>query len=343
MSEPSKAKANPPTMHEVAEEAGVSIATVSRVINGNRPVSDKLEQRVRDAMRKLHYHPSSVARSLKVQESRLVGVLIPILEHPAYSRMASSVERSLFDNGYRGLVCNSEENEERENAYIEMLLRQRVDGIIINTSARNPAYLRELDKNDVPIVLFDRMIADVACHQVFCDNTHGGYTAVEYLAGLGHRRVGVIAAPAYPEPIKRRMEGVRQAMQDYGLDNDPALVKIGDSQMFDMGYAATRELLSLKERPTAIFALTDVTAVGVMHAARELGVRIPDELSIMGYDNIPIASYMLPPLTTIAQPLVEMGATAVDLLLKSIHNPGTPPEKAVLGTRLVVRESTAEP
>lgn len=332
-----------PTMNEVAQEADVSVATVSRVVNGSDGVSEKLEQRVIRAMKKLHYHPSSLARSFKKQESMLVGVLIPILEHPAYSRMASAIEKTLFDNGYRGLICNSEEDESRENAYIEMLLRQRVDGIIINSSARSPQYLTDLQSNKMPIVLFDRSIEGLKCDQVFCDNSQGGYRAIQHLVELGHQRIGVIAAPMYPEPITRRLGGARQALAEFGCDPDPELIVTGDNQLFEMGYESARHLLSLPQRPTAIFALTDVTAVGVMHAAAEMNIRIPDELSVIGYDDLPVAGYTLPPMTTIRQPLVEMGNTAVRLLMKSIQQPMTPPERKVLSTRLVVRHSTSAP
>ena len=332
-----------PTMHEVAKEAKTSIATVSRVINGNRPVSPELEKRVRAAMKKLHYHPSSLARSLKTQQTRLVGILIPLLEQPSYTRMASGIEQTLFEQGYRGMICNSEEDESRENNYIEMLLQQRADGIIINSSARNPEYIAELEKNNVPIVLFDRSIAGLDCNQVFCDNSRGGYTAVEHLAKLGHKRVGLIAAPTYPEVIQRRLQGALQAIRDYDLDDDPNLVLTGDTQMFDMGYEAGVKLLQLENRPTAIFALTDVTAVGVMHAANELGLHMPRELSIIGYDDLTIAGLMIPSLSTVRQPLLEMGQTAAELLIKSINDPDLSPEKVVLETRLVVRESTAPP
>ncbi|MEM6530403.1 MAG: LacI family DNA-binding transcriptional regulator, partial [Chloroflexota bacterium] len=316
---------------------------VSRVINGNRPVSKHLEKAVHRAMKKLHYHPSSLARGLKMRQTMLVGILVPLLEHPAYSRMASGVEKSLFERGYRGVICNSEENEDRENKYIEMLLQQRVDGIIINTSARNPEYLTELQKNHMPIVLFDRTVEGVDCHQIFCDNSRGGYSGVEYLAQLGHKRIGLIVAPAYPEVIQRRLDGAMEAMRDYQMDEDPELIQIGDNQWFEMGYEAGTRLLQMKNPPTAVFSLTDVTAVGVMHAAIDMGVRVPDELSIIGYDDLPIASYTMPKLTTVRQPLLEMGEMAVNFLMKSIENPGVLSERAVLQTRLVVRQSTAPP
>jgi LacI family transcriptional regulator len=333
----------PPTIKEVAKAARVSIATVSRVINGVDGVSSKLEQRVQAAMEKLHYHPSMLARNFKSQETRLIGVIIPILEHPAYSRMAAAIERRLFGYNYRALICNSEEDEERENAYIEMLMRQRVEGIIIDSSARNTQSLVELKENNIPIVLFDRMLPEIPCNQVFCDNSLGGYTAIKYLAELGHRRIGVVAAPTYPEVITRRIRGTREAIADFGIDDDPELLVTGDTQLFDMGYQAAQYLLQLKVRPTAIFAMTDVTAVGVMHAAAEAGLKIPDDLSVIGYDDLPIAAYMIPPLTTIAQPFSEMAETAIELLFKQIKNPELLPERAVLPTRLVVRATTAPP
>lgn len=329
-----------PTMNDVAKEAGVSVATVSRVINGTDGVSKKLQQRVERAMEKLHYHPSSLARSFRQQKSMVIGVLVPLLEHPSYSRMASAIEKKLFTYGYRAWICNSEEDEERENDYIEMLLRQRVDGIIINSSARTPQYLSELQENGIPIVMFDRILNDFECNQVFCDNSLGGYTGIRHLVELGHKRIGVVAAPSYPEPIIRRIQGTRDAIKEFGIDDDPQLLVVGNTQLFDMGYNAARKLLNLSQPPSAIFALTDVTAVGVMHAAAELGLRIPDELSVIGYDDLPIAQYVLPPLTTVAQPIIKMGEIAVDLLLKQIENPDLKSERAVLPTQLVIRKST---
>lgn len=330
-------------MHEVAEAANVSIATVSRVINDSGGVSVAVAERVREAMKALNYHPSSVARSLKVQRSMLVGVLVPFLDHPSYSRMALAIERSLFDQGYHALICNAEEDEARERAYIEMLLRQRVEGIIIDTSARSFDGLIELQKNHVPIVLFDRIVNTIQCNQVFCDNSLGGYTGIQHLAELGHRRIGVIATMSYTETMMRRVAGTRQAIDAYGIDADPALLIQGDTQLFDMGYNAAKHLLQLDPPPTAIFALTDVTAVGVMHAAAEMGLHIPDDLSVVGYDDLPIASYTIPPLTTVAQPIMQMGETASAVLIRHIENAELPPERVVLPTQLVVRATTAPP
>jgi LacI family transcriptional regulator len=328
-------------MQAVAKEARVSIATVSRVVNGDGGVSKELERRVQKAVKKLRYHPSSAAQSLAKQRSMLVGIVVPLLEHPYYSRMASVIERRLFDCGYRAFICNTEEDEDRETAYIEMLLRQRVEGIIIDSSARNARSLMELQENQIPIVLFDRMISDLQCNQVFCDNSQGGFSGIQYLVELGHRRIGVIAAPSYPETLQRRIRGTQEAVTHFGIDDDPALLVVGDTQLFDMGYQAGLQLLRLPTPPTAIFALTDVTAIGVMHAAAQMQLSIPGDLSVMGYDDLPFASYTVPQLTTIAQPLDAMGAAAVDILLQQMGKPDQEPIKSVLHTNIVIRGSTA--
>jgi len=332
-----------PTMVEVSKEAGVSVATVSRVVNERGGVSKKLEQRVHQAMKKLNYHPSSLARSFKKQQTMTIGVMIPLLDHPFYSRLASSIEKMLFNNGYHALICNAQEDEEREKAYIEMLLRQRVDGVIVNSSAENTAHLLELNNNNMQVVLIDRNVQGIECNRVFSDNSQGGFIGMQHLIELGHRQIGVIAAPRDQEPIERRLRGLHEAQRAYGIDRFPDLLITDDTQDFDVGYQAAKQLLQHNPRPTAIFALTDVMAVGVMHAANEMNLRIPDDLSVMGYDDIPIASYTIPPLSTVAQPIVEMGRASVELLLHHLGNSDMEPETTVLETHLVIRQTTAPP
>ena len=329
-----------PTMNDVAKEAGVSVATVSRVINNSDGVSKKLKTKVNNAMKKLHYHPSSLARSFKIQQTMLVGVMVPLIDHPFYSRLAMAIEQKLFQHGYRAIICNSEEDESRERAYIEMLLRQRVDGLIINSAVMSTSYFHEIEELRIPYVLIDRNLPEAECSKVFGDNSQGGYIGMEHLIQLGHRRIGVIGAPAHTEPIDRRIRGTRDALTDYGIPENPELLITGDTQLFDMGYESAHKLMSLDQRPTAIFALTDVTAVGVMHAVSELGYSIPDDVSILGYDNIPIASYMIPQLSTVEQPIIQMGETAVELLFNHINDPEHPIEKAVLQTKLILRQTT---
>lgn len=339
-----KAKpANGKTMIDVAREAGVSVATVSRVINGKGGVSKKLAAQVQDAMDKLHYHPSSLARSFRMQRTMLVGVIVPLIDHPFYSRLAMAIEQKLFSNGYRAIICNAEEDESRERAYIEMLLRQRVDGFIINSAALSTRYLDELEALGIPYVLIDRDLPEAECSKVFSDNAQGGFIGMEHLIQLGHRRIGLAGAPIHTEPIQRRIQGARDALAAYGIETDPAYLVAGDTQLFDMGYQAARKLMQLKRPPTAIFSLTDVTAVGAIHALAELGLSVPGDVSVLGYDNIPIATYMIPQLSTVEQPIMQMGETAVDLLFTHLQDSEKPTEQALLQTRLIVRQSTAAP
>jgi LacI family transcriptional regulator len=328
------------TMHDVADRAEVSIATVSRVVNGSGGVSKKLEQRVLQAMQELNYHPSSLARSFKMRETRLIGLIIPLLDHPFFSRLAQVMEQELFRNNYRAIICNTEEDEERELEYIELLLRQRIDGVIINSAIENTDYLLELQAQDVPCVLIDRNVEAFECSKVFSDNSQGGYLGMKYLLDLGHRDIRVIAPFDFAHPVRHRIRGIRDALAEYGIPEPPDMVSMSDDPSFEMGINAGVAFAQMDPRPTAIFALTDVTAIGVMRGLAGMGLRVPEDISVMGYDNIPLSEYVLPSLTTVAQPIAAMGKKAVEVLLEHIKNPETVADKAVLPSELIVREST---
>lgn len=332
-----------PTMNDVAKEAGVSVATVSRVINGNYKVSKSLEKKVNNAMKKLHYHPSALARSFKMQETRQIGLIIPLLDHPFFSRLAQVTEQELFRNDYRAIICNTEEDQGREIEYINLLLRQRIDGVIINSATDITDYVGDLQAQNIPAVLIDRNVETFDCSKVFSDNSLGGYLGMKYLIELGHRNIIIVAPFSFAEPTQHRIRGIRQAMKEFGLPERPGMFITSDDHSFDMGVKTGHELAKLSPRPTAIFALTDVTAIGIMRAFWQIGLRIPDDISVMGYDNIPLSSYVTPALSTVSQPIEEMGKTAVQMLLNHIQNPDLPADKAVLATQLMIRESTAEP
>lgn len=329
------------TMKEVADRAEVSVATVSRVINKSGYVSPDLEMRVNEAMRSLKYQPSALARSLRRQETLIIGVLVPQLDQPFFSALAFAIEKSLFANHYRTLICSAEEDQNKENAYVEMLLRQRVDGVIVVPTGQSTQAIRQLLEKDVPVVLVDRDLSLLHTNKVLSNNRKGGYQGMQYLLDIGHQIVGVIGAPAYSEAMLERAEGVRQALTERGIQNDPELFVVGLPQQFEMGYTTAMAMLQKTPAPTAIFALTDVIAIGVMHAAAELGLRVPHDLSVMGYDDIPLATYSVPGLTTIAQPIYDMGETATRLLLERILDNEKPPKTLTLDCRLVVRKSTS--
>jgi LacI family transcriptional regulator len=328
------------TMKEVAENAEVSIATVSRVINDSGYVSPDLEERVREAMESLNYQPSSLARSLRRKETLTIGVLIPQLDHPFFSTLCFAIEKSLFAKGYRALICSAEEDRDKEHAYIEMLVRQRVDGVIIVPTGHSIENIRMLLSQRVPIIMVDRDMPEVDVSKVLTDNRHGGYVGTRYLLEQGHRNIGVIGTPSYSEPMHDRIRGVRAALNEYNIDARPDLMVTGTVQQFEMGYNTTRQFFQQPDPPSAIFALTDVIAIGVMHAAARAGLKLPGDLSIMGFDDIPMASYVIPTLTTVAQPIYEMGETAAELMLRHIQQK-IPAETRNLKTTLHTRESTA--
>ena len=329
-------------MKEVASEAEVSIATVSRVINKSGYVSPDLEERVQRAMKDLNYQPSSLARSLRRQETQTIGVLIPELDHPFFSALCFSIEKTLFASDYRALICSAEEDREKENAYIEMLLRQRVDGVIIVPTGHSIENIYRLLKNSVPVVVLDRDMPELTANRVVSDNYQGAYDGTKHLIELGHTNIGVIGGPAYSEPMVDRIQGIRTATEANGLVIPPERMIIGSDQQFEMGYSATKRLMQESDPPTAIFALTDVMAVGALHAASKMGLSVPGDVSIMGFDDIPLAKYCIPTLTTIAQPIYEMGEVAVKLILGYLREPTQAFETVRLNTHLVHRKSTAE-
>lgn len=331
------------TMKEVADHADVSVATVSRVINKTGYVSPDLEERVHSAMRTLKYQPSALARSLRRQQTQTIGVLIPQLDHPFFSTLAFSIEKSLFPHEYRTLICSAEEDQEKENAYTEIMLRQRVDGVIMVPTGLSAHNVRQLTEKKVPVVLIDRDFPEIEVNKVLVSNFQGAYDGMKHLLDLGHRNIGVIGAPAYSHAMLERIEGVHQALADFGVHDNPELMVTGMLQQFEMGYQTAQQLLKQQPRPSAIFALTDVAAIGVMHAAAEIGLHLPNDLSVVGFDDIPLASFSIPTLTTVAQPIVHMGEIATRLLLSHIARRADPVDTIMLETKLVIRQSTASP
>lgn len=328
------------TMHDVAKGAKTSIATVSRVINDPDSVSKKLRQRVEKSMKNLNYHPNSLARSFKMQETRLIGLIIPLLDHPFFSRLAQIMEQELFRNDYRAIICNTEENEMLELEYMELLLRQRVDGVIVNSASGSTDYLFQLQSQNVPCVLIDRDVENFECSKVFSDNSQGGYHGMKYLLELGHRNIVVVAPFDNKQPMQHRLRGVYKALDEFDIERHDGMFIMRNDHSFEMGIEAGKCIADMETLPSAVFALTDVTAVGLLHGLNTMGLRVPDDISVMGYDGIPLSSYVLPNLTTVAQPIDDMGRTAVQLLIKHMEDPYIEPDRVVLPNKLIIRDST---
>jgi LacI family transcriptional regulator len=335
----------------VAQQAQVSIATVSRVLNGTKYVSPDVEKRVLDAIAAQNYQPHGPARNLRRQNTLSVGVMLPRLNDFFFSNLAYVLEQRLSGAGYSLLFCSTENDEEKEGLIINSLITHRVDAVILVPSVpvrKSAASVERLVERNIPLVLVDRGMPEFAVNQVQSDNDQGAYDAATYLLQLGHRHIGIIDSGAEGvklagEPGHERMKGIERAMREHGLPLDRTLVIFDRLDNIEMGYYGAGKLLRQSPYVTAIFALTDAIAVGVLHAAFELGLKVPQDLSVVGFDDILLASHVIPRLTTVAQPVEKIGMKATELLLQQIQNADLPSEVVTLGTHLVIRESTAPP
>ena len=338
------------TIKEVSKHAGVSVSTVSRVVNGTKYVSPEVEKRVKDAIEELNYQPSAFARGLRMQKSYSVGILLPAINDVFFSNFANAVEKALYEKGYHPLFCNIENDTKKESAYIDILLSQQVDAAIIvpaTSPEKSADNVRKLLNRDIPVVTVDRTVPGIDVSQVLVDNFGGGYEAASYLLKLGHRQVGMIASEGDQHvellgPGSSRIQGMQAAFKDAGVEYSLHLQIEDSTSNIELGYRAAKTLLDRAPQITAIFALTDQTAVGVYHRANELGLSIPEDISVVGFDNIPLASHIVPQLTTIAQPFELMGEIATRILLQRIEEPTIPPESITLSTELIVRASVKD-
>lgn len=333
-----KAPPRPPTVQDVAEKARVSTATVSRVLAGVGVVSESLSKRVHAAAQKLSYQPNRVARSLRERRSRTIGVLIPNIQNPFFTGVIRGIEDRLRATDHLLLLGNSDDDPAREKAYLDLLRAEGVGGLILVPGLAGPKPYRELLAAGLALVAIDRVVPKLACDSVASANAEGAAVAVRHLIGLGHRRIALITGPREVSAANERLEGYFTALREAGLPREAALICHTPFRP-EGGYEAVVKLLALAARPTAIFAASDVTALGTLRALHERGVRIPQEMAVLSFDDMPWAAALQPPLTAIAQPTYEMGATAARLLLQRMREPNRPFEQVRLATSLVVRAS----
>jgi len=329
------------TMRDVAERAGVSVTTVSHVMNATRPVSDDVARRVRQAMDDLEYQPNLLARSLRKGQSLAIGMVVPDSVNPFFAEVAHGIEDTGFAEGYTVVLCNSGGDLERELVYVSKLVERQVDGIVIVAAGLSSERICDLQDRSVPVVVVDRRLNGVAAgvDSVLVDNERGGWLATQHLLELGHRRIGCITGPFDLTPSAERVTGYRRALEEAGIAYDSTLVVRGDFQHAS-GFTAASQLLSLPGPPTAIFACNDLMAMGAIGAATASGRRVPDDLSIAGFDDVRLAAFTNPALTTIAQPKFEMGKLAASLLVARIKGADIEPRHYTLDVHLVVRAST---
>lgn len=326
------------TIKDVAKLAGVSPATVSRVVNGLPYVADDVRQRVQTAIRELDYHPNRVAQRLRAEKSHLVGVILSDIKNPFYTMALDGLEQVLSQQNLSVLVCNSNLNEKKENDFISLMLAEDVAGLIISPVNEQSGALTDAAKNGLPIVAIDRRMSSPKIDAVLADNQRGAYVAIQHFNRLGHQRIGIVSGPQHLTSGRERYVGFLQAMQEGGLTVDPALVKFGDYQV-ESGYALTREVLASAQLPIALFVANNLMTIGALNAIHELGYRIPDEVAVIGFDDLPWAISLNPPLTTVAQPALDIGKTAAELLVNRLAEPQRLARTVVLETELRVRAS----
>ncbi|AIR84382.1 MULTISPECIES: ribose operon transcriptional repressor RbsR [Erwiniaceae] len=326
-------------MKDVARLAGVSTSTVSHVINNNRFVSEQVREKVEQAIRELNYAPSALARSLKINQTRTIGMLLTASSNPFYSEVVRGVENSCYERGYSLILCNTEGDEERMNRSLETLMQKRVDGLLMMCTETHLPSAEILNRYpSVPMVMMDWAPFEGRGDIIQDNALLGGELATQHLIDRGYTRIACIAGPQDKTPARLRLEGFHKAMSNSGLPVLPGYVVDGDFE-FQGGFNAMNQLLTLELLPEAVFTSNDAMAVGVYHALFQAGLRVPQDIAVMGYDNIELARYLTPPLSTVHQPKDELGELAIDTLIHRMSDPDASQQTLVLTPELVERGS----
>jgi LacI family transcriptional regulator len=329
-----------PKLEDVAREAGVSVSTASRALNGHPTVHPVLRQHVMAAARRVGYQPNALARGLRTQRTQAVGIVIPTIMNPHFTEAVQAAQDTLAAAGYATLVSNTARDPGAERRDVQVLCAGRVDGLVLAPTQIAAAQLLALIPTSLPVVLMDRRIPGAPWDWVAVDVRTGAYEAVAHLAARGRRRIGFIAGPPGISTADDKLEGYHQALRMLGLPVDPALVAQGDYTETG-GRTATAQLLALQPPPDAIIAANNLSALGMVREVRDRGLRIPDDLALVGFDDTTWTALMQPGLTVVAQPVATLGATAAELLLARMAGQAPPePRHETLPARLVVRGSS---
>ncbi|MFI7431834.1 LacI family DNA-binding transcriptional regulator [Micromonospora sp. NPDC049836] len=326
------------TIYDVARKAGVSPATVSRVLNGRASVDPEMAARVRQATVDLDYRPNAVARSLRRSRTSLWAVIISDIGNPFFTSMVRGVEDVAQEAGFSVVLCNGDENPEKEARYVAAALAERMAGVIISSSGR-PALINRLVQAGIPVVAIDRQPRGIAVDTVLVDNTHGAELATTHLIDNGYRRIACITGPRRISTAMHRLRGYQKALKASGKPAPDELIRYADFRE-EGGYRAMASLLATEEPPDAVFATNNLMTVGAVECLVDSGIGVPDRCGIVGFDDIPWAHLVRPSLSTVTQPTYDLGRSAAALLVERIADPAKAPSTVVLRTELRVRESS---
>ena len=323
---------------DVAQRAGVSISTVSRVLNNSAyPVKSETRQRVLEAAQELGFRPNDLARGLLLKKSRTIGLIIPDISNPYYPELCLGVETTASENGYSVIFCNTDRRAEKMEHYVDVLLQKRADGIIIAGGGTDFTQVSQaLSDFDTKVALVGRHNLQFPSVQI--DNFQAAYEATSHLVHLGDRRIAFVSGPVNLTSAQDRLAGYRSSLEQRGIGQDDRLIREGRFGV-DCGYSAALSLLQGDPAPSAIFAANDRMAVGALSAAHDLGLRVPDDVAVVGFDDTVMASQIRPSLTTVAVPAYTMGASVMHLMLKLLADEECP-QTVELPTKLVIRQSS---
>jgi LacI family transcriptional regulator/LacI family repressor for deo operon, udp, cdd, tsx, nupC, and nupG len=333
------------TIKDIARQAGVSHTTVSRALHNSPLISEETTQRIQAIAAELNYHPSFVARSLKTNRTQALGVIVSHIDDPFFSEILQGIDDVAQANGYSLFIAASQHDFGREKAIIQTMREHRVDGVILCS----PRYAREqghpLYLSDIPLVAINNQAMDDYPFSIYHDDVDGARQACEHLIGLGHRQIGFLGDATSGRTTQERLAGFQQTMQSADLESPSEYINLVPGSSALQGYEAVRYFLSLEHRPTALICYNDMMAVGVLKGLHQAGLRVPEDISVTGFDNITVSEYTAPPLTTIDQPKRFLGAEAARMMLDQLNNqPGLgdnhPIVKRLKGT-LLIRGSTS--
>lgn len=327
-------------LKEVADLAGVSVATVSRVLNGDEVVKPATKAKVMQAIKTLKYSPNRVAQRLRStkKRSRIIGLLIPDIQNPFYVDVIRGIEDFAYSSNCVVIIGNFSQDENKEQLYIDILKSESVDGFIVAPSNEKDRHIKQLIADGFPVVCIDRGLSEVEIDLVKVENQKGVFHAIEHLIALGHRKIGYIAGNQLIPTTLERIAGYQQAMEKNNIEIDPDVI-VSRKSDYQSGLELAAQLLEMHQPPTAIFAGNNLLTLGALETIHKKGLRIPEDIAIIGFDDVYWANSLNPPLTAVRQPGFEIGRKSCELLVKRINDPERPFENLILATELMVRKS----
>jgi len=329
------------TVIDVAKRAGVSVSTASRVLSGHGYAAAITRQRVLTAAEELGYVPNQVARSLRLNRTRMIGLLIADIENSFYSVIAKNVESVAKGAGYHVVLCNSNDDPKEEREYLDLLETMRLDGLIITPTAGNRRVLERLQRKGIAIVQIDRQVEDLRADAILVDNEAGAASAVAYLIAAGHTRIGVLSGSLEVTTGKQRLAGYKRALSEHGIPFSPELVKAGSFRK-DNAMEDARALIEISPSPTAVFAANNILAEACLLVFADLGISVPQDMSLIAFDDVRWMSIKNPLITTVHQPIADMACSAAELLLRRLESKEiSQPTTIIFQPELIIRSSVA--